>query len=247
MDTSRWWWIAVAKDVDGGLAGRVYAQIKANILTGRLRPGDVIAAHQVAQQLDVSRTPAHEALKRLVAEGYLVTQPRIGYTVTPINIDELRDLFQVRIRLECLAAELAAARFTDSHTAAFEDADREARRLSGRLAGRPSNDPEVVETVAALHSRFHEMIADVSGNRRLSRLIAVLQEETQRFWSLIPGYPAVRYTFLSDPGHREIYDAIASGSARKARAAVSMHMRNSLRDMLESLVPPEPPAAERLR
>lgn len=237
----------MANDIDGGLAGRVYAQIKANILTGRLRPGDVIAAHQVAQQLDVSRTPAHEALKRLVAEGYLLTQPRIGYTVTPIGIDELRDLFQIRIRLECLAAELAAARFTDGDAAAFEQADAEARLLAGKLAGRPPHDPEVVETVAALHSRFHEMIADVSGNRRLRRLVATLQDETQRFWSLIPGYPEVRYTFLSDPGHRAIYDAIASGSPRKARAAVSAHMRASLHDMLDSLVPPEPPPAERLR
>lgn len=230
----------------GGLAGGVYSHVKASILTGRARPGDVIAAHQVAQQLDVSRTPVHEALKRLVAEGYLVTQPRVGYTVTPVDVDQLRDLFQIRIRLECMAAELAARSFTKEHAAAFEQANREAKATSMRLAARPSSDPEVIETVALLHRRFHQMISDVSGNRRLTALIGVLQEETQRFWSLIPGYPAVQYTFLDDPGHQEIYDAIALGDPAKARAAVSEHMRNGLRAMLAALVPEEPPETEDL-
>ena len=87
---------------EGRLAATAYGQVKARILTGAVRPGDVIVAQQVAAQLEVSRTPAHEALKRLVQEGYLVSQPRIGYTVTPVNLDEMRDLFQIRIQLECL-------------------------------------------------------------------------------------------------------------------------------------------------
>jgi len=230
----------------GGLAASVYAEVKARILTGSVHPGDILVAHQVAERLKVSRTPVHEAFKRLVAEGYLITQPRIGYAVTPVNIDELRDLFQIRIRLECLAAELAAEAFTDEHAAAFAEANRNAKALAKALASRPSSDPKVIETVAQLHRQFHEMIADASGNRRIGALIGSLQDETQRFWAMNPGWTAVQYTFLDDPGHQAIYDAVASKDPEQARTAVAHHMRDGLRRMLDTLVPPEPPAAEQI-
>lgn len=231
---------------EGRLAATAYRQVKARILTGAVRPGDVIVAQQVAAQLKVSRTPAHEALKRLVQEGYLVSQPRIGYTVTPVNLDELRDLFQIRIRLECLAAELAAAAFTGEHAAAFAEAERHAKAVGKRLAARPPSDPEVIEISTQLHRRFHEMISDVSGNRRLTALIGTLQDETQRFWALIPGWFSTQFTFLDDPGHQEIYDAIVSKDPAAARQAVADHMRDGLRQMLSTLLPPEPPPTEEL-
>jgi DNA-binding GntR family transcriptional regulator len=231
---------------EGRLAAAAYEQVKARILTGAIRPGDVIVAQQVAAQLKVSRTPAHEALKRLVQEGYLVSQPRIGYTVTPVNLDELRDLFQVRIRLECLAAELAAAAFTDEHAVAFAEAERHARAVGKRLGTRPPSDPQVIETSAQLHRRFHEMISDVSGNRRLTALIGTLQDETQRFWALLPDWPSAQLMFLDEPGHQEIYDAIVSKDPEAARSAVAQHMRDGLRQIVSTLLPPEPPPMEEL-
>jgi DNA-binding GntR family transcriptional regulator len=231
---------------EGRLAAAAYGQVKARILTGVVRPGDVIVAQDVAEQLKVSRTPVQEALKRLVQEGYLISQPRIGYTVTPVNLDELRDLFQIRIRLECMAAELAAAAFTDEHAAAFAEAERQARAIGNDLAARRRSDPEVIETSTLLHRRFHEMIADVSGNRRLTALIGTLQDETQRFWALIPGWLTTQVTFLDEPGHQEIYDAIVSKDPAAARSAVAQHMRDGLHQMLNTLLPSEPPPTEEL-
>ncbi|MFI5429305.1 GntR family transcriptional regulator [Aeromicrobium sp. UC242_57] len=228
----------------GGLAGTVYTHIKARILTGQARPGQVIAAHQIAQEMNVSRTPAHDALKRLVAEGYLVAQPRIGYTVTPINLDEVRDLFQIRIRLECLAAELAAAAFTPEHAAAFAAANKNAMAEVKRLAKRPSDDPEVVETMGGLHRSFHQMIAEISGNRRLVAMIGALQDEMQRFWALMPGYLSQSYVFFNDPEHQEMYDAIAAKDADRARASVVRHLRANLRTLFDALLPEDPPAGE---
>ena len=60
---------AATSSSEGRLAAAAYRQVKARILTGAVRPGDVIVAQQVAAQLNVSRTPAHEALQRLVQEG----------------------------------------------------------------------------------------------------------------------------------------------------------------------------------
>jgi DNA-binding GntR family transcriptional regulator len=224
-----------------GLADRVYSHVKARILLGQARPGDVIAAHTLAEALSVSRTPAHEALKRLVSEGYLVSQPRIGYAVTPIDLSELRDLFQVRIRLEALSAELAAKAWNQGHMSAFQAADRQAQRRHRELlkAGEPI---KLAEFLHHEHKRFHLMITNIGGNRRLVGLISDLQDETQRFWSLLPADQLVGTVFLADEAHRVILEAIATQDPAKARAAVVAHLRDGVQLMLDSVVPEHPPA-----
>jgi DNA-binding GntR family transcriptional regulator len=224
-----------------GLADRVYTQVKARILLGQTRPGDVIAAHALADEVSVSRTPVHEALKRLVGEGYLVALPRVGYAVTSINLDEMRDLFQVRVRLEALSAELAARAWTPEHASDFAAADRVAQRRHTELrsAGTPF---ELAQFLHDEHKRFHLMLADVGGNRRLRQLITELQDETQRFWSLLPTERLVSTVFLADEAHQTILNAIATGDPGQARAAVVTHLREGMRAMLEAVVPDEPPA-----
>jgi DNA-binding GntR family transcriptional regulator len=226
---------------EGRLAERVYSHVKARILLGQARPGDVIAAHALAEALSVSRTPAHEALKRLVSEGYLVSQPRVGYAVTPIDLSELRDLFQVRIRLEALSAELAAEAWSREHMSAFQAADRQAQRRHREL--REAAEPiRLAEFLHDEHKRFHRMIANIGGNRRLERLISDLQDETQRFWSLLPADQLVGRVFLADDAHRVILEAIATQDPAKARAAVVAHLRDGVQLMLETVVPDYPPA-----
>lgn len=226
-----------------GLADVVYARVKANILLGQARPGEVIAAHSLAQDLSVSRTPVHEALKRLVGEGYLTIQPRVGYTVTAINIDEMRNLFQVRTRLEALSAELAAGSWAEEHFAAFSAADEAAQRRHRELV-RAGSALELAQFVHEEHKRFHGMIADIGGNRRLGQLISDLQDESQRFWALMLRERLTGQVFLADEGHRAILAAIAMKDPAQARAAVAQHMREGVRAMLETVVPDYPPADE---
>jgi DNA-binding GntR family transcriptional regulator len=223
-----------------GLAERVYTDVKARILLGQARPGDVLAAHALAQTLSVSRTPVHEALKRLVSEGYLVSQPRVGYAVTPVDLTELRDLFQVRTRLEALSAELAARAWKHEHMGAFQAADRQAQRRHRELR-RAAEPMELAEFLHHEHKHFHRMIAGIGGNRRLERLISDLQDETQRYWSLLPADQLVGSVFLADEAHRAILSGIASQDPAKARAAVIAHLREGVRLMLETVVPEYPP------
>jgi DNA-binding GntR family transcriptional regulator len=223
------------------LAQRVYAHAKARILLGQARPGDVLAAHALAQELSMSRTPVHEALKRLVSEGYLVSQPRVGYVITPVDLGELRDLFQVRTRLEALSAELAAKAWTREDMGAFQAADRQAQRRHREL--RQAAEPvELSQFLHDEHKRFHSMIANIGGNRRLERLIADLQDETQRFWSLLPADQLVGRVFLADEAHQTILQAIATQDPVKARAAVVTHLRDGVQLMLDAVVPEHPPA-----
>jgi DNA-binding GntR family transcriptional regulator len=227
-------------DRPGGLADRVYAQVKARILLGQARPGDVIAAHALAEDMAVSRTPVHEALKRLVGEGFLVARPRVGYTVTSVDMDELRDLFQVRTRLEALAAELAARAWTAEHARAFAVADAAAQQQHRELLSRGA-PAELAEFLHEEHKRFHRMIGEIGGNRRLQQLISDLQDEAQRFWSLLPADQLIGKVFLADKAHALILDAIATGDPAVARAAMVAHMRDGVRAMVEAVIPDPPP------
>jgi DNA-binding GntR family transcriptional regulator len=223
-----------------GLADRVYAQVKARILLGQARPGDVIAAHALAEEMSVSRTPVHEALKRLVGERYLVVMPRVGYAVTSIDMDELRDLFQVRTRLEALSAELAAQAWTPRHAQAFAAADAIAQRRHREML-RSGSPVELAEFLHDEHKQFHRMISEIGGNRRLRWLISELQDEAQRFWSLLPADQLIGKVFLADEAHAAILDAIATGDPAAARAAIVTHMREGVRAMVEAVVPDPPP------
>lgn len=224
----------------GSLADQVYAQVKARILLGQVRPGQVIAAPVLAGEMSVSRTPAHEALKRLVGEGYLTALPRVGYTVTAISVDELRDLFQIRTRLEAYSAELAASAWTWENARAFAAADAIAQRRHRELL-RGGASAELAEFLQGEHQRFHQMIAEIGGNKRLARLISDLQDEAQRFWSLLPSEELLGRVFLADEAHAAILDAISTGDPAAARAAIVAHMREGVRAMITAVLPEPPP------
>jgi DNA-binding GntR family transcriptional regulator len=209
------------------------------ILLGQVRPGHVIAAHSLAHEMAVSRTPVHEALKRLVGEGFLVARPRLGYAVTSIDMDELRDLFQVRTRLEAFAAELAARAWSPAHARAFALADAASQRRHRELL-RTGEPAELSEFMHGEHKRFHRMIGEIGGNGRLQRLISDLQDEAQRFWSLLPTEELISKVFLADEAHASILRAIATGDPTAARAAIVTHMRDGVRAMVEAVVPDEP-------
>ena len=77
-----------------------YAYIKEMILTGDLPPRTDISEKQLQQKLGVSRTPVHEALKRLQDEGFVETYARKGTFVTDVTMETVRDLYETRLLIE---------------------------------------------------------------------------------------------------------------------------------------------------
>ena len=90
--------------------GRVYAALKREILTCEIAPGTSLFEGQLAERLQVSKTPIRDALGMLVHEGFVQVQPRQGYRVSDITLGDVQEVFQMRMLLEPAAAELAAER-----------------------------------------------------------------------------------------------------------------------------------------
>lgn len=92
------------------MTDRAYRQIEEAIVTLRLRPGQVLSETQLADSLDMGRTPVREALQRLAREGMITVLPRRGALVSEINLSRQLMLLELRREIERLCARKAAQR-----------------------------------------------------------------------------------------------------------------------------------------
>jgi DNA-binding GntR family transcriptional regulator len=196
----------------------VAEEIRSMILRGDLAAGERLLEDRLAEQLGVSRNPVREAIRSLEATGLVEVVPRRGAYVCRPDLDEVRQLLEVRGVLESYAAGLVAG-------GAHESVVAELRRLIADGAAAHVSENHV--RAAELHRQFHETIESATGNPYLSQVIAPLRQRTELVFSLL----------LENRGiggwheHERILDAIAAGDAEAARTTVFAHMMSVLDDL----------------
>jgi DNA-binding GntR family transcriptional regulator len=205
--------------VKRSLAQQVYDHVKKQILSGKIAGGERIAEEKLGAELGVSRTPIREALRRLEEYGLVRLKARSYAEVIQIDLEEGKDISQVRARLECLAAGLLAERATEDDVAALRKLAKEckANLKRGQLAG-------IFEKDSALHLE----IAARSGNRVLLELTERLDAKVQllRLATCKTRSAIKNHISLHDP----LIDAIAKHDARKAEALMERHVTASIRE-----------------
>lgn len=223
---------ASARTGEGGsLAARAYRQIKEEILTSGLRAGELVAAHALAARYGMSRSPVSQALTLLAQEGLLKVVPRVGYVISPMTITDVHEIFQLRLHLEGLAAELAARSATPADLEAFAAADERVRAMAATLV---AGDASVVRLSIETHASFHLMVAGLSGNARLVECVRRLLDESQRIQSLDPRLP--NHVGFLVGAHRDVVDGLRDGDPRAAREAMERHIRQGQERVLRALM-----------
>jgi DNA-binding GntR family transcriptional regulator len=203
--------------VEGGdlLLDRVTRALRGAILAGELTPGTRLSVPELARQLNVSRTPAREALMRLEHEGLVSVTPRRGAVVLNAQTQDLEEIFQFREALEGMAARLATRKITD------HELDQLREEFRAHTDAVHAHD--LGEHVAH-DRRFHEIIAQVSGNRR----IAAELERVRSQLDLVTMNASTERGAVDErivEAHREILDAIEHRDGRAAEAAARRHIR----------------------
>ena len=125
------------------------------ISDGTLAPGQRVTQEEIAEQLNVSRSPVLQALQLLRKDGLVQDAPRRGVLIAPLDADWIGHLYQVRGALNTLAAQLAAARTEDIGPKLI---------AAGRRAARGRNVKAVINAEIA----FHAAIYHASGNPLIS-------------------------------------------------------------------------------
>lgn len=208
------------------LADGVYESVKALIMDHVLAPGGRVTIDALARQLGVSPTPVREALARLESEGLVRKRPLAGYTTTPLlTRAEFEDLFEMRMLLEPAAARRAAG-------AGLSAADTASLRREADLPDPPPDaaahpptrrtSPGYASFAAftAQDARFHNLLAERSGNRMLYESVVRLHAHLHLHRL---DFPVAHYG-ISAVEHHRIVDAIAAGDPDAAAAAMRAHL-----------------------
>lgn len=191
-----------------------YTALQEEILEGQLAPGTVLGEVEQSERLGVSRTPVREAFSRLIAAGLAVQQPGRGTVVSPISLEDVDRLFEVRIPLETQAAGLAARRGAPE---AFSTLAREFD---------DAQYAPVAEKHYLLAARMDEAIAAALDNPYLSAMLGNLRVHLARVRRLAKDQPERLAESAAE--HRDICLSIASGDPEMAEAATALHLRRSL-------------------
>jgi DNA-binding GntR family transcriptional regulator len=192
-------------------AAKAYDYIRTRILEGTLPPSSHLVEHILASEINVSRTPIREALRRLAADGFVTFVPNQGAKVVEWSEEALADLIDVRSELAGMAARLAAGRISQEEI-------EELKRLNAQLSKiTERRDDGVLTEAARLNNMFHRVIFNASGNSWLIQLL----EQT----AYLPMIHRAHFAF--DPlawkhGIARYEDLIDAFSAREATWAESL-------------------------
>ena len=206
----------------GGLASKVYHQIRAEILRGELVPGESVTEMGLASDCGVSRTPVREALRQLELEGLVELIPNKGAVILGIRPEDICDIYRIRSLLEGDAAARAAQRATEE----------DVRRLTEILDLTEFYiSKENLQQLQAMDGQFHQLIYEMSGSRMLRHVLKDLHYYIglTRAASLKSEGRAVR----SVQEHRKVLEAIARRDSAAAQKQMTLHVENALKNVLK--------------
>ncbi len=186
---------------------RIYLELRKEILTLSLSPRVLLVESALAERFGVSKAPVREALAILQRDGLVEALPRKGYLVTPLTVNDVHELFQLRMALEGTAAELAATRITEEELAYLESL--QPKESTG-------GDPNLAKFLEN-NRKFHLAVARASRNTRLILLIEQITEEMGR---------AIAASYRIGE-HKAVVDGLRAHDPQWARTAMIEHIRGA--------------------
>jgi DNA-binding GntR family transcriptional regulator len=219
------------------LTSAVLAHLRAEILSAHLKPGEKVLIAAVAKRLGVSLSAVREALSRLAAEGLVRGEDQRGFSVSPVSIDDLRDVTRTRVDLEGLALRRAIER----GDARWETGVRIAHDELARVPLPPPGEPGPrFEQWRALHQQYHLALVAACGSEWLLRFRHILFEQSERYRFLAYG---VEPRDIAGE-HRTIMEAVLARDTEAAVAALRDHLTLTADIILESFAAQRPEALD---
>lgn len=203
------------------LVDRVYNEIQNRILYNVWGTGHQALEQELADELNVSRTPVREALVRLQRDGLVKVVPRHGMRVLPISLTDIQEIHQILTSLEALAVELAATRRLSAKE--LEWLERSMQKMN------EAHEKSDIKAWAQADEDFHCNLVDLSGNR-------ILIEVVENFWNRAQ---RARLTMLSMrksteesiQEHSRLVEAIRNGESALAREILEMHRKRGITNL----------------
>lgn len=197
------------------LADQVFERLEADILGGKYARGEVLTEMMLCADLGVSRTPIREATHRL-AQEHIVEITAKGIAVLGVTDKDLADIYDIRMRLEGMAAALAARNATEEQISAM----KEALELQEFYCGKKD-----AERIRLMDSRFHDLIYAAADSVVLYDTLLPLHKKTQKFRKASVENHSRAAASLDE--HRAIFEAVAAHDERAAEIAMGVHVEHA--------------------
>ncbi len=200
---------------------KIYDHLRDQLLDGEIPPRQHLVEAKIAKEIGTSRTPIREALHSLELEGLIESIPRVGYVVKSINEDEVEEICEIRGAIEGVGARWAMEKAPQKLIA---DLKKNISISEEKAAG---GDPKAF---VELDAQFHEIIARLSGSKRLQELGQTLRRHMLRY--------RIQSIYLTDnvsraiQGHKGILEAMEKGNLEEVNRAIKYHLEQSKKDIL---------------
>ena len=203
----------------------VLHEIRRSILSGELPPGQPFTVPALTDQLGVSHVPVREALRQLEAQGLIVLSPSRSAIVTPLDEDDLRSIYRLRIMVEPELAALSAPGRTDEDV---DELDRMVRATFGDVLG---------EAFWAPHRMFHAALIEPAASEWDRRMLAPLWDASERYTRLVfdPVDAPDSFAARRAHAHDTLVEAARSRDPDRMRSAVREHLENNVSTMLAAM------------
>ena len=199
-----------------------YEQLRRRILDNDWPPGHRALEHEIATEMGMSRTPVREALMRLQNEGLVEVIPRHGMRVLPVSGNDMQEIYQILTALECMAAELLAARKPS------------AKELEPLVDATKAMDKALraddLDAWAAADERFHAHLIELAGNRQL-------QATVLNYWDR--AHRARMFTLRLRPKpvnstkeHMQMVERLRAGDAEGAARVTRAHRERARHELV---------------
>jgi DNA-binding GntR family transcriptional regulator len=196
------------QESNGSKVDYAYRRLEEMIVTRELPPGSLVSEVQLAQELELGRTPVREALARLKHFGFVETHPRRGTLVAGVDVRKQLELLEVRRPLEVLMAVTACTRSSTDERAVMTKLANELKRAA---------DAVDVHEYFRVNREIHDIEVAAAHNSMLSTTMQIIQAQSRWFW-----YLNVKQTGTFAEGaerHGCVLKAIAKGDVEAAAQA----------------------------
>lgn len=197
------------------LSERIAETIRDYILKGTLKPGERLTEPSLSKLLGISRTPIREALRLLEIEGFVELIPRRGAVVTTITDKDVDEIFELKIKLESLAARNASKYLNKSDIEKLKSINAKISSLIG------TNN---VSQLIKLNSEFHEAFLSKCDNGRLMKFLESLSLQFKMATAYSFSVTGRIKKVLEE--HEMLIDAFEAFDEDKIEMLVEMHNAN---------------------
>ena len=208
----------------GSRGEHAYRRLRDAIQEGRLKPGERVMEIELADWLQMSRTPVRDALRRLESEGMLAHEARSGLTVAKLDRQAVMELYVMREVLEGTAARLCARHASDMEVMDLLDLVASEKKLKGQF-----------EALSRHNRRFHEAVHRGAHNRYLEKALYAVNDSMGLLGQSQMLLPHRAQTALNE--HAELAAAIEKRDPEAAESAARRHVQAAQRERLKLLFP----------